>query len=359
MGQWDTGPAGSHQFRHPPTWRGLHQPDPEPAPEGFALRQWIKRHLPSSLVGLIVGTRVLLRRSFILATHKVLGLAGLNIVRRGDYYSTLPRLDELARNKDRWNKPSALAGIRYDPESMRSLLFELHSRWNDDFERTAGEYAANQQRGFGPGYPKFDARILYYLLREWKPRRYLEIGSGLSTFYASLAAGKNAENGSTLRMTCVEPFPYGALRTIPNIEIRQDFAQNVPLTEFETLEAGDVLFIDSSHALKIDSDVSWLLLEVLPRLKSGVYVHIHDIPFPYNVPFPASKWIFGDRWPVYWNEAMAVQAFLAFNSAYEIVLSAPMLRHLDESGLQSRFSDYVPLDREEDPFSALWIRRIS
>jgi hypothetical protein len=62
---------------------------------------------------------------------------------------------------------------------------------------------------------------------------------------------------------------------------------------------------------------------------------------------------------VYWNEAMAVQAFLAFNSAYEIVLSAPMLRHLDESGLQSRFSDYVPLDREEDPFSALWIRRIS
>ncbi len=118
-----------------------------------------------------------------------------------------------------------------------------------------------------------------------------------------------------------------------------------------------MLFIDSSHALKIDSDVAYLFLEVLPRLQPGVLVHIHDVPFPYNVPYPADAWLFGERWPVYWNEAMIVQAFLAFNSAFEVVLSTPLIRSADEAFLSARFADYVPVAADPNPPSSLWLRR--
>jgi len=241
---------------------------------------------------------------------------------------------------------------------MRSELTRLHSRWGDEFDRNTGDFGANQKRGFGPGLPRFDARLLFYLLREWKPRRYLEIGSGLSTYYASLAARANSRELRPMTISCVEPYPYPALDTIAGIEIRRAFAQDLPLRSFGELEEGDVLFVDSSHVLKIDSDVAWLLLEALPSLRPGVIVHFHDIPFPYNTPYPARTWIFGDYWPIYWNEAMAVQAFLAFNTDFEIVMSAPLLRHADEDYFISTFPDYTPLDRENNPFSSLWIRRV-
>ncbi len=134
--------------------------------------------------------------------------------------------------------------------------------------------------------------------------------------------------------------------------------QDVPLARFEELEAGDVLFIDSSHALKIDSDVAFLFLEVLPRVKPGVIVHIHDVHFPWNGPYPADTWLFGERWPVYWNEAMVVQTFLAFNDRFRIELSTPMLRHHDETFLTSRFPDYVAVAHDPNPPSSLWLRRL-
>ena len=70
-------------------------------------------------------------------------------------------------------------------------------------------------------------------------------------------------------------------------------------------------------------------------MKPGVRVHIHDVHFPFNTPFPADTWLFGERWPVYWNEAMVVQAFLAFNASFEVHLSVPMIRHHDEAFLRT------------------------
>jgi hypothetical protein len=196
-------------------------------------------------------------------------------------------------------------------------------------------------------------------LREHKPRRSLEVGSGLSTYYASLAAAKNADDDRPMSITCIEPYPYDALRTLDGFELVESFVQDVPVEKFEELEDGDVLFIDSSHALKIDSDVAYLFLEVLPRIRPGVLVHIHDVPFPFNTPFPASSWIFGERPPVYWNEAMIVQTFLAFNQAFEIQLSTPMIRHYDEEFLLERFDDYTPLTEDPNPPSSLWLQRVS
>jgi hypothetical protein len=298
------------------------------------------------------------RRARVRAVRGLAGALGFNIVQKADYYSTLPVLSELESTRARWNKPSQLVGIDVDVVGMRKLLDQLADRWEADFE-TTGSYLANCEAGFGPGLPQFDARTLFYMLREHRPRHYLEVGSGLSTYYASLAAQRNAADGAPLRLTCIEPYPFVALQRLSGVDLVTGFVQDVPLARFEELEANDVLFIDSSHALKIDSDVAYLFLEVLPRLASGVLVHIHDVPFPYNVPFPADTWLFGERWPVYWNEAMVVQTFLTFNDAYEVLLSVPLLRFEDESALWGRFPDYLPVAEDPNPPSSLWLRRVA
>ena len=327
-------------------------------PAAASLKQRVLRTLPAPLVNLLDRTAFALRRRWIRSVHGLFGRLGVNVVKQADYYSTLPVLREIEATRSRWDRPSPLAGLDIDVPGMTKLLGELADRWEAEFQQVTGDYAANQRAGFGPGYPKGDARTLYYLLREHKPARYLEVGSGLSTYYATLAAARNAADGTPLQLSCIEPYPFPALRTLPDVELVQSVVQDVPLSRFDRLGNGDVLFIDSSHALKIDSDVAYLFLEVLPRLAPGVLVHIHDVPFPYNTPYPADTWLFGERWPVYWNEAMLVQAFLAFNREFEILLSTPLIRNEDERFLIERFDDYLPLPRETNPASSLWLRRI-
>ena len=320
-------------------------------------KQGAQKSLPAPVVRRLDRLVFAARRARIRLLRRLFSRLGFNIVKVADYYSTLPVLEEIEKTRARWDRPSALAGLDVDVDVLKERLRDLEKRWEDDFRAGAGDYRVNQRTGFGPGYPQFDARTLYYMLREHKPARYLEVGSGLSTYYATLAGGRNAEDGHPLAITCVEPYPFPALTALPGFELIEGFVQDVPVERFEQLEDGDVLFIDSSHALKIDSDVAYLFLEVLPRVKPGVLVHIHDVPFPYNAPYPADTWLFGERWPVYWNEAMVVQTFLAFNSAFEILLSTPIVRHADEAFLAELFPDYVPVADDPNPPSSLWLRR--
>ena len=104
-------------------------------------------------------------------------------------------------------------------------------------------------------------------------------------------------------------------------------AQDLAVEEYTRLEAGDVLFIDTTHIVRIDGEVPYLVLEVLPALKPGVLVHIHDVHFPYYVPIDPNAYVFDRRWPMLFTEAMLVQAFLCDNPRVEIVMSTPLLRH--------------------------------
>jgi hypothetical protein len=323
----------------------------------FWLKNRIRRALPGGLGDLIDRQLFLMRRFRIRAVQKTFGLFGYNVAHLDDYASPLPVQSDLERNVGRWFKPSAMAGLRYDVDTMKELFLTLHRNWGADYTETTGDFAQNTLRGFGPGYPRFDARTLYYILREYKPRRYLEIGSGLSTYYCTLAAKRNAQDGKPIEITCIEPFPSEHLRQMSEIRLIVDLAQNVPAETFVVLEAGDILFIDSSHVLKIDGEVAYLFLEILPQVKPGVMIHIHDIPFPYNIPYPPSTWILGERWPAYWNEAMLVQAFLAFNDSFEIVLSTPLIAHQDEAFFTSTIPDYLPRSQDPLPYASLWIRR--
>jgi len=251
-----------------------------------------------------------------------------------------------------------MAGIRFDLPEMKARLVELLSRYLGEFSALP-RYSEMQARGFGPGYTAVDALTLYAMIRDLKPTRYIEVGSGLSTYYCSLAAAQNEKEGRPLRITCIEPHPFPKLHEITGIEILAREVQAIDVSLFRELQPNDVLFIDSSHILKIDGDVPYLFLEVLPVLKAGVKIHIHDIPFPYNVPYPAKLWVVGQVWPMFWNEAMLLQAFLCFNDRFSIELSTPLIRHLDEEFLRSRIPIYESIEANPNTFSSLWLTRVS
>jgi hypothetical protein len=285
---------------------------------------------------------------------------GLVIGRKADYHNPLPSEFELRRTRARWDRPSALRGLDCDLEAFRQRLTALMSRYYSEF-RDLPPFAELAGRGFGHGFPHLDALILYAMVRDLKPKRYLEVGCGLSTYYASLAARRNAAEGRSATITCIEPYPFPALSTVEGIQLLNAPVQEIPLDTFSTLGAGDILFIDSTHVVRIDGDVPYLFLEVLPALKPGVQVHIHDIPFPYNTPYPADFWVLVDHpasnhWPVYWTEAMLLQAFLAFNRRYSIALSCPMLRHFDPAFLVRTIPGYDRMSQEADHFSSIWLQ---
>ncbi len=291
-------------------------------------------------------------------TRRALGYLrgrGYNIARASDYYSPLPSVAELARRRERWCKPSPLSGLRYDLEAMKARLAELVERYREEW-LALPSYSEIAALGFGPGYTEIDAMLLYMTLRDLKPARYIEVGSGVSTYYCSLAAKANRAEGRPLEIECIEPYPHAALYRIPDIRVYPKVVQEVDGEIFAALEAGDVLFIDSSHILRLDGDVALLILEVLPMLKAGVNVHIHDIPFPYNIPYPPDLWVFGREWPMFWNEAMVVQAFLCFNPKFEITLSPPLIRHWDEDLLKRSIPGYKGVAEEPNTFSSLWLR---
>lgn len=326
------------------------------------LKKAIKSALPEPI---LTRLRVSKRRSA-LALRRGIESSGYVIARKSDYYSPLPSEFELRETFTRWNKPSSLIGVQYDVNAMKLQLSQLISSYFEEFVELP-PFSQLQERGYGPGYTHVDAFVLYAMLRHLKPARYLEVGSGLSTYYCSLAAKRNAEEGSQTEITCIEPFPYDALYQIDGIEIIASLVQDVSIDLFETLGNNDVLFIDSSHVLRIDGDVPFLFLEVMPRLAEGVHVHVHDIPFPYNIPFPADYWVTMDgpnrplaagNWPVYWNEAMMLQAFLAFNSHFEIELSCPIIRYSDEKFLLDNLPIARRLADEPNSYSAIWLKRV-
>lgn len=282
--------------------------------------------------------------------------AGYCVARKEDCYSPLQSVSALRKNRARWDRPSSLHGIDYDFDKMKSLLSELVEHYAGEFS-VYPPYETLQTIGFGPGYTAVDALTLYMLVRHVKPRRYVEVGSGLSTYYASLAAEKNAAEGFPVKITCIEPCPYDKLYSIENISIIRNEVQSVEPSLFRSLEANDMLFIDSSHVVRIDGDVPYLLLEILPVLAPGVVIHVHDVPFPYNTPYPADQWIFDQAWPMFWNEAMVLQAFLCYNSVFDMLLSTPLIRHLDEAFLKRHIPNYQSVEQNPNTFSSMWLRK--
>jgi Methyltransferase domain len=243
------------------------------------------------------------------------------------FYNPVP--DTLELEKDVWTRRSELVGVDMNVSKQLEILSEFGAHYKSEYELL---------HSLGAGTP--DWGVLYCMIRHFKPRRIIEIGSGASTAVSAMAVERNRkEMGIAASLIAIEPHPSQELIDgFPGLsELKSMPVQDVPLTEFQQLGENDILFIDSSHILKIGSDVQYEYLEIIPRLKNGVIVHIHDIFFPYEYP---REWVM-DR-SIFWNEAYILQAFLAFNSAFEVIWSSSYLHHHHPGALQQAFSRYHP-----------------
>lgn len=235
-----------------------------------------------------------------------------------------------------WRTGSAMPGVDLNP---RGQLRRLRG-----FRRFRREVAAipadptGEPTGFhlrNGAFEGTDALAYYCMIRSFRPRTVLEVGSGYSTLLAAQAARRNGRT----RVIAVEPYPRPFLRRgVPGLArlIRRP-VQEVGLAPFLRLKRGDILFIDSSHVSRIGSDVNFLFLEVLPRLRPGVIVHLHDIFFPGDYPREFVK----ERL-YFWNEQYLLQAFLAFNRAWEVLLCNSWLGRRHRPLLRSIFPTSVP-----------------
>jgi hypothetical protein len=192
------------------------------------------------------------------------------------------------------------------------------------------------------------------MIRHYKPRRIIEIGSGYSTRCAASAIVRNRQIDPQYEceLIAIEPYPDNVLKTgFPGFtRLIPLNLQEVPLSDFEKLQKNDILFIDSSHVLKIGSDVQYEYLELLPRLSSGVLVHLHDIFLPREYP---KRWVIQQH--KFWNEQYLLQAFLSFNSGFETVWAGGYIHNKYPEKIIEAFS--FRNTNSESPGS-YWIRRL-
>jgi hypothetical protein len=153
----------------------------------------------------------------------------------------------------------------------------------------------------GVPYAPFDSATLYTMVRKYRPRTYLEIGSGITTCFAHRAIG---DAGIDTRIVSIDPEPRASIDAICATVIR-DGLETCDLSIFEALAANDILFFDGSHRSFMNSDVTVFFIDILPRLKPGVVVHIHDIMLPYDYPDSFKHW--------YWNEQYLLAVYLMGN----------------------------------------------
>lgn len=270
-------------------------------------------------------------RSFRLLQH-----AGVNLLPE-HFYSAVPNLADLERRID-WRRPRSMHGIaQRDTDAQVALL----GNWllaHGDILRSRSIYReAFVGGGADGGYGEIEAEVLFGFVATNKPRRITQIGCGVST---AVCLGAAARAGYRPDLICLEPYPSAYLRQAArdgSIRLVEQPAQTVAYDVIADLDDGDLLFVDSTHAVKPGSEVNYLIHEVLPRLRAGVWVHFHDIYFPYDYARDALD---GDMF--FPQESSLLYAFLAGNSRFRIEASLSMIHYAKPEALRALIPKYEP-----------------
>ncbi len=265
-----------------------------------------------------------------------------------DWASPIP--DLAAIDEATWDHASELVALPPMDASQQLAYLERLEPFLREFappltaeEAPAGAYFARNQ-----SFESVDADLLYATVRSSRPRLVIEIGSGFSTLVLDQATRRNAEDGAPARLVTIDPYPSPLIAPLET-ELHPVRGTEVPLSEFEALEAGDILFCDTTHTVKLGSEVNYLILEVLPRLAPGVLVHFHDVFLPWEYP---RKWPLRSRW--YWSEQYLLQAFLAFNPAFEILFASQLATRAEPERVAALIPGFVPGSSVPASF---WIKR--
>ena len=260
--------------------------------------------------------RKLTRRLLNLPVAEMETNAFLRFAPPGHFYSPIPDMEQV---KAGFQPPidAKVGDVDLNEEGQMKLLMEL-ARLYPELPYPAGR--PNLRYTFDQNFYCYaDAIYLHGILRHFQPRKIIEVGSGHSS--AMILDTNELFLKGEMTCTFIEPYPDRLLSTLragekQNIHLMQSGVQNVSPDVFSPLAANDILFIDSSHVSKYGSDVNYLMFEILPVLKPGVIVHIHDIFYPFEYP---KDWLLEGR---AWNEAYLVRAFLQHNHDWEVLLFA-------------------------------------
>ena len=267
----------------------------------------------------------------------------------GHFYSPLVSVEEIRRDEQRlFRRDAAPAGIDMNDAPQLELLGHFEALYPSiDFPAT--RRAPHRYWYENSAYSYSDAIMLHCMMRHFRPRRIIEVGSGHSSCVMLDTREKHLPGETEL--TFIEPYPELLLTLIrpgdrAAIEVLPARVQDVSLERFRSLQAGDFLFIDSTHVSKTGSDVNYLVFDVLPALNPGVHVHVHDVFYPFEYP---REWVLSGR---SWSELYVLRAFLQFNAVFSITMMNTYLlqQHAE------RFRARMPLCLK-NPGGSIWLRK--
>ncbi|MFC1718854.1 class I SAM-dependent methyltransferase [Candidatus Poribacteria bacterium] len=251
------------------------------------------------------------------------------------------------------NRERPIDSIEWKIECQLELVSELLGRYRDEF---------NQKHVISScGYSEEtsalisgDAEFLYSMVRHMKPRRVIEIGGGGSTQITAAALRMNFRDLEKTEFVCIDPYPRDFLKDFSDrygefmrFRLLEMPVQLVDLSLFDSLGENDILFVDSSHVFKQGSDVEFEFLRIYPILTKGVIVHLHDMFFPFDYPI---EWNL--KRYLFWNEQYFLEAFLQFNSKFEVLASLSMVAYHDNS----TFMDSIEVYDETKKPGSFWMR---
>jgi hypothetical protein len=260
---------------------------------------------------------------------------GVDILPR-HFYSEIPDIRAL-RNSDQWKVPRSFRGVLSDIDAQVAWVDQCTGRYRDKLHQFEIHKAAVKMNGSDQGYGEVEADFLYCFVRANRPKQIVQIGCGVSTAVCLLAA---QDEGYTPRIICIEPYPTAFLTRESQsgrIELLAKKLQDVGPECADWVEDGGLFFVDSSHTLGPAGEVNLVVLEMLPKLAPGAYVHFHDIHFPFDYgPDTLSTGLF------FQHETALLYAFLLMNDGFEIAASLALLSHVRLSDLQRFFPDMTP-----------------
>ena len=270
------------------------------------------------------------------------------------YFEPIP--DTRLIPEDLWRDPSRYAlGIDFRGDEQARLLARFQEGYQAEYgafprqSSNACEYYTDQR-----SFCAVDAEVLHCMIRQHRPRRVIEIGSGMSSLVIAAALARNREEFADDKgqLICVEPYPGEGLNRCQaegKLTLMAVPVQDIPLATFEELREKDILFIDSTHVLRIGGDVEFLYLQVLPRLQPGVIVHIHDIFLPAEY---LREWV-RDGY-LFWNEQYLLHAFLQCNREWEVLWGSSYMHINHPEALCRAFPVY---DAKREWPGSFWIQR--
>ncbi len=278
--------------------------------------------------------------------NAVLKPAGLEIGSTLRRHIETGRLHQL-QSRGHWRQQKYTAGLALDDEKSLRFLNETCGPYQREYQTFAPTANGDESQYFlrNGWFESVDAEILYSVLRRFQPANVVEVGSGFSTrvMRRAINDGKLAT-----RITSIDPHPNTSVAHYADEFIKATVEDVEVERLLSLLSPGDILFIDSSHTVKTGGDVPYLFLEILPRLKPGVLIHIHDIFLPFDYP---EEWVLED-WG--WTEQYLVHAFLSFNQAFEILWPASYVWQRHRAEVLRVIPNAAPSARP----ASLWIRKL-